>query len=316
MQDSIIYHNLRLFDDEQPTDPTHRVIPVRASQIIVGDVIEVLEQLPTADKFDVIIADPPYNIGKDFGNTSDNLPIDEYVSWSLKWINKCLELLTDDGVIYVYGFPEILARISVNYAVDSQRWLVWHYTNKTVPSSVFWQRSHESIMCLWKPGCNRPSLEVDQIREPYTDAYMRNVGKSRATTPSRFGGKNAKQTIYTAHAKGALPRDVIKVPALAGGAGASERWFMCHDCQNQVFPPSDIKNHRHHHILKHPTQKPTELTQRLIKSRVKDYTSRLLVPFAGSGSECVTAKLMGVETVGIEINPQYAEFAEKWLELS
>ncbi len=283
------------------------------SSIITGDVIDVLGRLSIKDRFDVVIADPPYNIGKDFGNNTDNLPIKEYVFWSLKWLSRCLDLLADNGIMYVYGFPEVLARIAVNYPLDHQRWLAWHYTNKVVPSSKFWQRSYESILCLWKPNFTRPALEIDQIREPYTDGYMKNVGRVRASTHSRFGGKNGKETIYTAHENGALPRDVIKVPALAGGAGAAERWFMCLDCHSRVFHPSEIKYHRHHNTLKHPTQKPMELTKRLLLSRINGQSGRLLVPFAGSGSECVVAKLLDICYLGIEINPQYVDFAKKWL---
>ena len=288
------------------------------SKIIMGDVLEVLPHLDAAQKFDIIIADPPYNIGKDFGNNKDTMPIGEYVEWSQKWIDSCWPVLADDGVIYVYGFPEILAHVAVQYPIDNQRWLAWHYTNKAVPSSKFWQRSYESILCLWHREKPRPALEIDQIREPYTETYMTCVGRERATTESRFGGKNGKPTTYKAHENGALPRDVIKLPALAGGAGASERWFMCHDCGNEVFPPCELKNHRTHNILKHPTQKPLELSKRLILSRINaatksDYQGRVLIPFAGSGSECVAAAELGVAYLGIEINPVFVDFANKWL---
>ncbi len=275
-----------------------------------GDVLEVLSHQPIEHQFDVIIADPPYNIGKNFGNNSDKMPLDEYVQWTHRWLAQCFRLLADTGVLYVYGFPEILARIAAHYPIEEQRWLVWHYTNKAAPKSTFWQRSHESILCLWKPGYPRPVLEIDQIREPYTDGYKGAIGKVRAGTDSRFG--RGVETIYEDHG-GALPRDVIKTPALAGGAGASERWFMCHDCNNQVFPPSELKQHRQCRIMKHPTQKPMGLTRRLILSRMNGNQGRTLVPFAGSGSECVVARQLGVEWLGIEINPVYADFAEKWM---
>ena len=288
--------------------------PQFKSGIITGDVLKTLWDFPIEIKFDVVIADPPYNIGKDFGTNSGDMPLDEYVKWTEKWLNRCFQLLADNGLIYVYGFAEILSRISALYPIDQQRWLVWHYTNKAVPSLKFWQRSHESILCLWKPESERPDLEIDQIREPYTDSFLNNAaGKTRKGTVSRFGGKKGKETTYQAHEGGALPRDVIKVPALAGGAGASERWFMCHDCGDRVFPPKELKKHREHDTLKHPTQKPMKLTEKLIKSRINGNEGRLLVPFAGSGSECVVAKEMGVEYMGIELNPEYVKLARKWL---
>ncbi len=284
------------------------------SGLITGDVLKILRDHPIEIKFDVVIADPPYNIGKNFGKSDDNLPLDEYVEWTGKWISRCFQLLSENGLIYIYGFAEILSHISALYPADHQRWLVWHYTNKAVPSLRFWQRSHESIFCLWMPETKRPVLEVDQIREPYTKSFLNNAaGKTRRSTVSRFGGNQGKETTYRAHEGGALPRDVIKIPALAGGAGASERWFMCRDCGDGVFPPSELKNHRDHNTLKHPTQKPMRLTKRLIRSRIKGNNGRLLVPFAGSGSECVVAKQLGIEFRGIEINPLYVKFARKWL---
>ena len=236
----------------------------------------------------------------------------DYVRWSQRWLELCFKLLAKDGLIYVYGYPEILARVAVNYAIDQQRWLVWHYTNKTTPGSKFWQRSHESILCLWPANNQRPKLEIDQIREPYTETYLKNAaGRMRGNTKSRFG--QSAKTRYRAHKRGALPRDVLKVAALAGGSGATERWFMCHDCQDQVLPPKRINEHRQHDILKHPTQKPMKLTKRLLKSKIRGSNGRVLIPFAGSGSECLVAQNLGIDWLGIEINPVYADFATKWL---
>ncbi len=282
------------------------------SKLVCGDVLEVLARHPATQPFDVIIADPPYNIGKDFGNTSDSRSLADYVAWCQQWISKCLDLLAQDGLLYVYGFPEILARVASIFPIDAQRWLVWHYTNKTVPSLQFWQRSHESILCLWRPESGRPSLEVDQIREPYTQGYKSNIGRKRAQTISRFAQNGGRSTVYQDNG-GALPRDVIKVPALAGGAGASQRWFMCFDCDRNVYPPSEINKHRDCHTMKHPTQKPMELTRRLVQSRINGSGGRVLIPFAGSGSECVVCEQLGLDWRGIEINQEYVEFANKWL---
>ncbi len=286
-----------------------------ANTIIVGDTTKVLSQLiESTEQYHVIIADPPYNIGKDFGNNSASMPIDDYVEWAESWIKDCLHLLVDDGLLYLYGFPEIIARISARFPIHEQRWLVWHYTNKTVPSLKFWQRSHETILCLWKPNMPRVNLEVDQIREPYTASFLKNAaGKERKNTPSRYG-RSGKTTIYQAHENGALPRDVIKIPALVGGAGRAERWFVCKTCKSQIYPPEHLSEHRGHDVLKHPTQKPMELTRRLIRSRINGEEGKVLIPFSGSGSECVVAQSLGVGYLGIEINPEYVDFAMKWLE--
>ena len=274
-----------------------------------GDFLELAEALDGLE-FDLVIADPPYNIGKDFGNDSDSRALADYLEWTDRWLSVCLSLLKPNGVIYVYGFPEILAHVAVRYPLEKQRWLVWHYTNKTVPGSKFWQRSHESILCLWTSD-RRPPLRVDQIREAYTEQYKKCIGKPRRETKCRYNTKGRGST-YNGHAEGALPRDVLKVPALAGGAGRSERWFLCRDC-DRLYPPEYLAEHDGHDVLKHPTQKPMELSRRLLQSCIEGTEGRVLIPFAGSGSECVVAKTMGIEFFGSEVNREYVRFAESWL---
>lgn len=277
------------------------------STLLCEEVSKVLPFMPKDRRFDVVIADPPYNIGKDFGNNKSQLSMKEYVRWAFTWIKPCMELLADEGIMYIYGFPENLAHIAINFTPERQRWLVWHYINKNVHNSSFWQRSHESILCVWKSK-KRPSLEIDQIREPYINTSSH--GKIRKGISGRLGNK---ETYFTYHKDGAMPRDVIKIPALAGGAGEKERWFMCRDC-DKIYPPNALKEHREHNILKHPTQKPTRLAKHLLKSCIKGNQGSVLVPFAGSGSECVAAKQLGISYFGIEMNPEYVKIAKGWLD--
>ena len=277
------------------------------NQIHRIDFIDAAEKLG-GRKFDVVVADPPYNIGKDFGNDSDSRSLPDYIDWTKRWLSICFHHLADNGVIYVYGFAEILAHIAVQYPLDKQRWLVWHYTNKTVPGSQFWQRSHESILCLWKD--KRPHLNINAIREPYTEAHLRSVGNPRAKSKGRFSGAD-EQTFFTAHENGALPRDVIKIPALAGGAGKRERWFVCQDCGHRLFAGADISEHSGHAIIQHPTQKPMALTKRLLLSVSG---KSCLIPFAGSGSECVAAKELGFSFFATEINEDFVLLGRKWMD--
>ncbi len=275
------------------------------NQVILGDAVQGLAKLPD-ESCDVIVADPPYNIGKDFGNNIDKRELGEYVAWCKVWINESIRALKPSGTMFIYGFSEILAYLSVEIPIQ-KRWLIWHYTNKNVASLNFWQRSHEAIVCAWK---NKPIFNRDEVREPYTEGFLNGAaGKIRKGTLGRFSGKGA-ETVYNAHKGGALPRDVIKIPALAGGAGMVERWFLCKTC-NDVYEPRELKNHEGHEIVKHPTQKPYELSKRLIKSAMPKKNGVVLVPFVGTGSECAAAKELGQSYIGFEINPDYVRLAEK-----
>ena len=258
--------------------------PEIRQDVIQGDTIKILPTL-ASNSAQIIIADPPYNIGKDFGNQSDKQPMDEYLDWCDKWIAECIRILKSNGTMFIYGFSENLALILSRIPLSiNRRWIVWHYTNKNVPSLNFWQRSHESIIVLWKDD---KVFHRDEIREAYTDGFLNGAaGKERIATKGRFS-KGDKKTTYTAHPDGALPRDVIKIPALAGGAGMNER-------------------------VDHPTQKPLILCDKLIRSCMQT-DGYVLIPFAGSGSECVAAKKLNLPFVGIELNSEYIKLIEERL---
>lgn len=275
------------------------------NKIVCGDALEGLKKLPN-ESCNIIVADPPYNIGKDFGNNTDKRELGEYVKWCKSWIDESIRILKPTGTMFIYGFSEILAYLSVEIPIN-KRWLIWHYTNKNVASLNFWQRSHEAIICAWK---EKPIFNRDEVREPYTEGFLNGAaGKVRKGTVGRFS-KNGLETVYKAHEGGALPRDVIKIPALAGGAGMIERWFLCKTCDN-VYDPRQLPKHEGHEIMKHPTQKPLELSRKLIKSAMSKKNGVVLVPFVGTGSECVAAKELGQSYIGFEINPDYVRLAEK-----
>ena len=114
------------------------------NSINCADAVEALQSIPS-NSVDCVLIDPPYNIGVKFGNFSYKKKIEEYVEWCEKWLSESERILKDNGTMYVYGFSEILAHVSTKVQLP-HRWLIWHYTNKSVPSSKFWQRSHESII--------------------------------------------------------------------------------------------------------------------------------------------------------------------------
>jgi len=256
---------------------------LEVGHVIHDDCIKKIKEMKD-ESVDIIIADPPYNIGKDFGNDSDKQQMDSYLKWCDEWIYECIRVLKPTGTLYIYGFSEILAFIRVRININV-RWIIWHYTNKTVPRLNYWQRTHESILCCYK---ETPVFNRDEIREPYTKQFLKNAGKVRKATKGRFC-KGDKETVYKAHENGALPRDVIKISALAGGAGKKER-------------------------VNHPTQKPLELCEKLIMASMnKNKETFVVIPFAGSGSECVAAKKLGVNFIGFEINNDYVKLCNERL---
>ena len=149
----------------------------------------------------------------------------------------------------------------------------------------------EEIVSGMVKGCRETNVAlVGGETAEMPDTYLKNAaGKVRKSTKGRFSN-GEKETVYNAHANGALPRDVIKISALAGGAGKKER-------------------------VNHPTQKPLELCEKLIKASKNGNDTLLVVPFAGSGSECVAAKKLNINFIGYEINEEYVKLCNERLDM-
>jgi hypothetical protein len=73
----------------------------RRWEVVTGDSIAVLEAEPS-EPARLIFADPPYNIGFDYGEGHDDaLPADQYLQWCRRWIDACAARLTPDGSLWV-----------------------------------------------------------------------------------------------------------------------------------------------------------------------------------------------------------------------
>ena len=87
-------------------------------RIICGDAFEVLEKLP-ASSFDLLFADPPYNLTKNFGAEKfRQTSLDEYETWLDSWLKKCVRLLKPSASVYVCGdwrSASAIQRIGMKY---------------------------------------------------------------------------------------------------------------------------------------------------------------------------------------------------------
>ncbi len=56
---------------------------------------------------DCVFADPPFNLGKVYGNgeVNDALRDEEYLEWCYSWLDECAKKLKDGGALFVYSLP-------------------------------------------------------------------------------------------------------------------------------------------------------------------------------------------------------------------
>ena len=82
------------------------VIRTRLGQLYQSDCLDVLPEIET-DSVDVVFADPPFNVGKEYGaRVSDNQSIPEYLQWCRRWLRECARTLRPGGSFFVYNLPK------------------------------------------------------------------------------------------------------------------------------------------------------------------------------------------------------------------
>lgn len=239
------------------------------NKIYLQDCVDFMREIKSST-VDLIIADPPYNLKKDFGNKSDCWEsIDEWLSWSKIWIDECVRILKPTGNIFIYGIHHYLCFIQCYlYEKDLQyrRQIIWKYENGFSGYRTL-NAFYEPL--LWYSKTN--DFTFHEIREPY---------KSQERIKNKII-KNGKE--WTPNPEGRLAGDVWEFPTLSG------------------------KRFKHEKV-DHPTQKPLALSDRLVRhfSNVGDL---IYIPFAGSGSECVSSLKNNRSFLGTEINPKYVDLA-------
>jgi len=58
------------------------------ARLILGDCVDILKSIES-DSVDLIVTDPPYNVGVDYGEHNDNMSLDEFTEWARLWFIDC-----------------------------------------------------------------------------------------------------------------------------------------------------------------------------------------------------------------------------------
>lgn len=245
------------------------------NKIYKGDALKLMEKIDS-ESIHLIIADPPYGIEKDFGG-KEKWGLDqhnEWFSWMKEWLKEGNRVLKVGGSFFVYGIHHNIGYI--------QTFL--YELGLTYGRQFIWHyKNNWSGYTKAPPGNYEPLLwfykgkkfTYHQIREPYQ-------------SPERLKYKITKNgKVWSPNPHGKLTGDVWYIPVLAGKRFENER-------------------------VDHPTQKPLALCNRII-NHFSNPGDIVLVPFAGSGSECVSAKKNKRDFIGVELNAGYVKIANKRL---
>lgn len=235
------------------------------------DCINFMQQMD-AESVDLIIADPPYNLKKDFGNNSDNwISVESWFDWSKRWIDECVRILNPKGSIFIYGIHHYLCYVQCylyEKKMKYRRQIIWCYENGFSGYRTL-NAFYEPILWFTKTD----DFTYHEIREPY---------KSQKRIKNKIT-KNGKE--WKPNPNGRLAGDVWYFPTLAGKRFENEK-------------------------TEHPTQKPLNLCNRIV-NHFSNKGGLVFIPFAGSGSECVSCLVNNRNYLATEINSVYIKIANE-----
>ncbi len=247
------------------------------NRIFCEDALTGLARIPDGS-IDLILTDPPYNLGKDYGNESDKKGadkkgIEDYLRWTEAWIDAALPKLKPNGSLYIFltwrFSPEIFVMLKKRMTMMNE--IIW---DRRVPSMGGSVRSYTSVHDTVGFFVNKKDyyFDLDAIRIPYDEETK------KARSRSIFVGSKWLELGYN-------PKDLWSVSRL----------------------------HREHpERAEHPTQKPLEIIERMVKASCPP-GGVVLDLFMGSGTTAVAAKRCGRQFVGFELNAEYCAVIESRL---
>jgi site-specific DNA-methyltransferase (adenine-specific) len=250
----------------------------RTDQIINADAFDLLRQLPPRS-FDLLFADPPYNLSKTFGAARfTERSSAEYEDWLDSWLELAAPLLKPTASVYICGdwrSTSAIERAGSRYFKLQNR-ITWE-REKGRGARKNWKNTAEDIWFFTVSDEYTFDLEAVKHRRRVIAPYREN-GKPKDWSETADG--NFRDT---------HPSNIwtdISVPF----------WSM----------PENTD---------HPTQKPEKLLAKIILAST-DPGDLILDPFAGVGTTAVVARKLGRHFVAIESDVNFCILALKRLEMA
>lgn len=236
------------------------------NEIYNEDVLKGIDRIDD-NSVDLILTDPPYCLGKDYGNDSDKKSSEEYLEWTYKWIDAVLPKLKETGTLYIFlswqYSPEIFSYLKKRLLMINE--IIW---DRRVPSMGGSTRKftsvHDNIGFFAKS--NGYYFDLDSVRIPYDPETK------KARTRSIFIGKKWLEMGYN-------PKDLWSYSRIHAQDPERED---------------------------HPTQKPLAIIERMVMSSCPP-DGVILDPFMGSGTTAIACINNDRNYIGFEINEEYYE---------
>ncbi len=264
------------------------VFETEHGQLFQGDCLALLRELPN-DCIDMIFADPPFNLGKDYGkDVSDNLRRDEYLEWSKDWLHECVRVLKPGASLFVFNLPVWL--IEFGAFLNSKGMLFRHWIAcrmpKAFPRGKKLSPAHYGLLYYTKGEprtFNKVYVPIPTCR--HCGKEIRDYGGHRNKLNER--GLNLMDVFEDSNE--------IWSPASEEDHEYTQLWTDAEDIWDDIPPV------RHG---KYKTRTANELAPIMLERLIALSTNQgdiVLDPFGGSGTTYYAAEKMHRRWLGIEL---------------
>ncbi|MBX3444550.1 MAG: ParB N-terminal domain-containing protein [Planctomyces sp.] len=243
-----------------------------------GDSLTLMRQRMAPKSVDVSVTSVPYNVGKDYGTYDDDRPQAEYLDWLAECFETIHGVLKDDGSFFLN--------------IDSPNSNPWRAMKVAEIAGRFFSLQNRIV---WAKTITVDRLSHGQFSPNGSDRFLDHTWEfvfHFTKTGRQEIDRLAIGVPYTD--KGNLRRS----GATSDLRCAGDVWFIPH-------PTITNRSDRGHH----PCPFPVELAERCIKLHGMKEKMVVLDPFNGSGSSTEAMARLGVDGIGIDIDPNYCEFA-------
>ena len=248
------------------------------NRIICGDAFAALKKLPEKT-FDLLFADPPYNLTKHFGAEKfRQTSLEDYENWLDSWLKDCAGLLKPTASVYICGdwrSSSAIQRIGLRYFKLQNR-ITWE-REKGRGARKNWKNAAEDIWFF-----------------TVSDSYVFNLESVKT-----------KRKVLAPYKENGEPKDWEKAE--------NGNFRLTHP--SNLWTDLTVPFWSMPENTEHPTQKPEKLLAKIILASTNE-GDLILDPFLGSGTTAATAKKLNRDFVGIEADENYCLLAEKRLALA
>lgn len=283
-------------------------------EFILGDCVEELKKIPDRS-VDLVILDPPYwkvvNEHWDYKWRTES----DYAKWCFKWLSDIARVIRLGGSLYLFGFLRNLVYLYkdiLDLGFTFRQEIIIDKGIKVIAGRATrgYKMFPNVVESLWffaydsKPFIKK--LLLQKQKKLGLTAYKINkqlrVKANGGGLWSLYTGNNILAQVPTREMWGRLQK-VLKFKYPYGKVGQT---FNIEMGKTNVW--SDINfNHEKRH---HPTQKPVQLIERIVKAS-SDKGMVVLDPFMGAGSTALSCKRLKRKFIGIEKEKRYFSIAVK-----